>query len=103
MDPNSVITILVGAAGVAGGFFGGQRLGNAGAVSTAVEVVSLLQTQVNTLEEALRKRDAEVADLRGRVDVLEEMVTQRAEVEAVKIEVKGVRSVVDRIAVKVGA
>lgn len=103
MDANNIITVLVGAAGVAGGFFGGQRLGTGSAVSTAVEVVSLLQAQVDTLEDALSRRDVEITDLRGRVDVLEEMVTQRAEVEAVRIEVKGVRTVVDRIAEVVGA
>lgn len=103
MDANNIITILVGAAGVAGGFFGGQKLGSGQAVTTAVEVVSLLRTQVDALEEELNKRNAEVADLRERVKVLEEMVTQRAEVEAVRHEVKGVRSVVDRIADKVGA
>jgi hypothetical protein len=103
MDANSIINVLIGAAGIAGGYFGGVRLGSGQAVSTAVEVVGLLQTQVDTLEGELNKRDAELADLKARVGILEEMVTQRAEVEAVKTEVKGVRSVVDRIAVRVGA
>jgi len=103
MDANSIINVLIGAAGIAGGYFGGVKLGTGQVASTAVEVVGLLQTKVDTLQEELGKRDAELVDLKTRVSFLEEMVTQRAEVEAVKVEVRGVRSVVDRIAVKVGA
>lgn len=103
MDANDIITLLVGAGGVAGGFLGGKRLGSAAAVTTAVEVVQLLQVQVDTLEENLSKKDTEVDELKHRVSILEELVTQRAEVEAVHEEVKGVRSVVDKIAEKVGA
>lgn len=102
MDANNIITILVGAAGVTGGFFGGQKLATGVAIGTAVDVVTLLQAQVDTLEGNLETKDRELDEIKHRVSMLEELVTQRAEVEAVHEEVKGVRSVVDRIAEKVG-
>lgn len=103
MDANGIITILVGAAGVSGGYFGGKKLGSGQAVSTAVEVVALLQAQVDTLEGNLDHKNHELEELKHRVSILEELVTQRAEVAAVHEEVKGVRVVVDQIAKKVGA
>lgn len=102
MDASDIITILVGAAGVSGGFLGGRRVASSQAVSTAVEVVQLLQAQVDTLEGNLDNKDQELEQIKQRVSVLEELVTQRAEVEAVHEEVRGVRVVVDQIAKKVG-
>ncbi len=96
MDADAIITVLTGVAGVTGGFFGGKRLGNNQAQQTAVSTVELLQIAVAELERQGRTKEAEVADLRGRVAVLEDLVTQRAEVEAV-------RTIVDKIATKVGA
>lgn len=103
LDPNDAITAMVGVAAVTGGFFGGKRLGNSQAQSVAVNTVELLQVAVAELERQGRLKDNEVADLRARVAVLEELVTQRAAVEAVHDDVKEVRGVVDRIASKVGA
>lgn len=110
MDSETIITILTGAAGVAGGYFGGKKLGFSAGVQdsvnesqAAVNTVELLQVAVAELERQGRLKDTELADLRGRVGVLEDMVTQRAEVEAVHEEVKGVRGVVNAIAAKVGA
>lgn len=103
MDTNAIITIVTGAVGVAGGFFGGKRIGTGQAVSIAVDTVELLQVQVSALTDANRLKDERIADLGGRVDILESLVTQRAEVDAVHVEVRGVRDVVDRIAQKVGA
>lgn len=98
MNANDIITILVGAAGVSGGFLGGKRVASTQAVTTAVEVVQLLQAQVDTLEGNLDQKNHELDELKHRVGILEELVTQRAEVEAVHEEVKGVRRVVDQIA-----
>lgn len=103
MDANTVYTILSGLAGVAGGFFGGRRLGQSAAVGTAVDVVELLKVQVAILTEANNKKDAIIADLQARVQVLEGLVTQRAEVAEVHEEVRDVRAVIDRIAHKIGA
>lgn len=101
MEANDIITLLVGAAGVGGGFLGGKRAASSQAVTTAVEVVQLLQAQVDTLEGNLEHKDTELEELKHRVSILEELVTQRAEVAAVHEEVKGVRNVVDKIAEKV--
>jgi FtsZ-binding cell division protein ZapB len=103
MDSETIITILTGAAGVAGGFFGGKKLGASTDSQTAVNTVELLQIAVAELERQGHAKDEELADLRGRVGVLEDMVTQRAEVAAVHEEIKGVRGVVNSIAAKVGA
>lgn len=99
MDSGTIITVLTGLGGVVGGFFGGKRL----AVSTAVDVVDLLQAAVEQLQADKAQKDGELAELRTRILVLEELVTQKADVEAVRVEVGGVRQVVDRIAEKVGA
>ena len=103
MDSETIITVLTGAAGVAGGFFGGKKLGASSESQAAVNTVELLQVAVAELERQGKSKDEELADLRGRVGVLEEMVTQRAEVAAVHEEVIGVRGVVNAIAAKVGA
>jgi FtsZ-binding cell division protein ZapB len=76
--------------------FGGKRLGNNQAQQVAVSTVELLTLAVAELREQSHAKEAEVADLRGRVAVLEDLVTQRAEVDAV-------RAIVDKIATKVGA
>lgn len=102
MDANNIVTVLVGVSGVLGGFFGGKRLGGNQAVTTAVEVSELLQLAVDELRRKNAEKETELAELRARVDVLESMITQRAEVQAVHEEVLGVRGIVDRIAVKVG-
>jgi hypothetical protein len=99
MDSGTIITVLTGLGGVVGGFFGGKRL----AVSTAVDVVDLLQAAVEQLQADKAQKDEQLTDLRARILVLEELVTQKADVEAVRVEVGGVRQVVDRIAEKVGA
>lgn len=96
MDASNYIAILTGVAGVIGGLVGGKRLGDSQAHQTAVDTVELLQIAVAELERQGRLKDDELADLRGRVAVLEGLVTQRAEVEEV-------RTIVDRIAVKMGA
>lgn len=96
MDADAIITILTGVAGVTGGLIGGKRLGQNQAQQTAVSVVELLQAAVEELKRQNEVKTAEVADLRGRISVLEDLVTQRAEVEEV-------RALVDKIAVKLGA
>lgn len=103
LDPNDMITILTGAAGVGGGYFGGRRLGMSAAKQDAVNTVELLQVAVAELRTQLHDKDEDLMDLRARVVVLEDLVTQRAAVDEVAEEVKGVRGVVDRIAGKVGA
>lgn len=97
-----VATILV-IAGSAGGFMGGRRSAAATSIGIAVDTVELLQVQVATLVKQNEEKDSKISALEGKVDILEQMVTQRAEVEAVREEVVGVRNVVDRIASRVNA
>jgi ubiquinone biosynthesis protein UbiJ len=97
MGVDAIINVLIGVAGVSGGFVGGKRLGNTQAVSMAVDVVELLQAQVEILKQKGEGDATEIADLRGRVGLLESMVTQRAEVGAVHDAVDNMRQVVDRI------
>jgi hypothetical protein len=103
MGVEAIVAIVIGLAGTIGGYMGGKKSGSGTAMGIAVDVVELLQIQVATLTQKGEEKDALIADLKGRVEVLEGLVTQRAEVEAVKIEVQGVRGVVDRIADRVGA
>lgn len=103
MDASAIITIATGAVGVAGGWFGGKRLGLSDSVQAAVALSELQQARIDALEASLTVKNQEVAELRERVELLESLVTQRAEVEAVHAEVIEVHRVVDRIAVKVNA
>jgi len=63
----------------------------------------MLQTQVDVLKEDRETRDAQLTELRHRVEILEGLVTQRAEVEELNAKVSLVKDTVDRIAVRVGA
>ena len=69
----------------------------------ASETVEMLQTQVDVLKSDKEAKDLMILDLQTRIEVLEGMVTQRAAVDAVHEEVRGVRGVVNSIAAKVGA
>lgn len=75
VDTGTLIAVLTGVAGVAGGWMGGRR--NA---SVAAETVQMLTTQI----EALQRECQKIPLLLERIAVLEELVTQKAEVEAVK-------------------
>lgn len=99
MDTQAILTGITAVSIAIGSFWGGRQT----AMGIAVDTVELLQVQVATLTQKGEEKDELVADLRGRVEVLEGLVTQRAEVEAVHREVEGIRGVVDRIADKVDA
>lgn len=62
----------------------------------ARQTVDLLQIQADTLARQNGDQANEITMLKGKVEVLESLVTQRAAVAEVK-------EVVDRIAVRVGA
>ena len=74
MDLNSITTILIGLAGVAGGYVGGRKNS-----TLARDTITLLKTQV----EELRTQCAQIPVLHERIAVLEELVTQRAKVNEV--------------------
>lgn len=94
------IEVIMAAALLIAASFGSYRQGKRGA---ALETVQLLEAQINVLVEQNKQKDERIATLEGRVNVLNDLVTQRAEVEAVHLEVISVKECVDRIAAKVGA
>jgi len=96
MDPAMVANIAVLAAGIGGGWATGRR-------GVARQTVDLLQIQVDSLKDEKAEKDSELGELRGRVEVLENLVTQRAAVSEVHEELQVVHHKVDRIAAKVGA
>lgn len=95
MDAGVIITVATGVAAAAGGLLGGRRLGNSQAEQTAVTTVELLSLAVAELRAQVNAKDEELASLRGRISLLEGLVTQRAEVEAV-------HTVVEKIADRLG-
>jgi hypothetical protein len=93
---NEILTIVVLLAGMAGGYFGGKRSERSSNVSEAAGVVTILQAEVETMKRKLVEKDTQLAEMGGRIRTLEDMITQRADVD-------GVRVVVERIAEKIGA
>lgn len=102
-DAPTLIAVISAIAVAAGGFLTGRRGANREAMSIATETVELLQAQIETLKSDKDERDEEIRELRTRVTVLENLVTQRAEVDRVHSEIMVVQDVVERIASKVGA
>ena len=78
-------------------------MGNAQATSLAISTVELLEIAVGELRTQANEKDQAIAALRGRVESLEGLVTQRAEVEAVHADVLENQVILHRIATKVGA
>lgn len=72
---------------------GGWAVGRRGLSRQTIE---LLQIQVNTLKEDNADKTSQITLLEGKVNVLESLVTQKADVAEVK-------EIVERIAAKVGA
>ena len=102
MGVETIIAAAVDLADIAENFISNRRSGTSQSMGIAVDTVELLQVQVATLTQRGEEKDAMVSDLRARVEILEGLVTQRAEVEALHTEVLGVRGIVEKIAVKVG-
>ena len=103
MDVGSVLTAVATVGTGIGGFVSGRLTGRSAASQIATDTVDMLQAQVDLLKKDKESKDLEVLDLRTRVTILEELVTQRAEVEELNTKVDLVKDAVDRIAQKVGA
>lgn len=80
----------------AAAWYTGKRGYRDGSLTEATQTVQLMRAEIDTLKSRLQDRERELAELRGRLVTMEDLVTQRADVD-------GVRQVVDAIAVKVGA
>ena len=96
MDIATASQLAVLVAGIGGGWATGRR-------GVARQTVDLLQIQAATLREQMLSKDVELSEIKGRVEVLEGLVTQRAAVNEVHEELQEVHVKVDRIAAKVGA
>lgn len=110
MDPGTIISVAsTGTALVSGGWFGArygkqQALADAAnSSSLSTDVITTLQAKVELLEQQNDSKENNLIELLARVQVLEDLVTQRAEVEVVHQGVTEVRDIVTRIADKVGA
>ena len=93
---DAIISFIMMAATAVGAWIGGKRSARDGSLAEAANTVAILQAEVDALSRKLTQRDQELAEMRGRIFTLEDLVTQRADVD-------GVRHVVDRIAERVGA
>ncbi len=87
MPIESVAAILIGIAGVIGGWWGGRKNS-----TLAITTANLLEQQVT----ALQREVSRIPDLLDRIALLEEMDTQRAAVEEVK-------KIVERIEARINA
>lgn len=96
MDVATASQLAVLVAGIGGGWATGRR-------GVARQTVDLLQIQVAALKEEKVSKDVELGEIKGRVEVLEGLVTQRAAVDEVHEELKEVHHKVDRISSRVGA
>jgi hypothetical protein len=83
-----ILATLVGVAGVLGAFIGGRRNS-----SIAADTISMLQTRMDVFESETRK----IPPLMQRIAILEELVTQRADVEGVKEIVLRIEEKVDAL------
>jgi len=110
MDSATLTTVITTITGVIGGIYGGMKYGkqsilqdSANSSSVARDTVEMLQVQVDHLEEVVQQKDEKLNEVMVRVSVLEDLVTQRAEVAEVHADLTETRFVIDRIAAKVGA
>lgn len=103
MGVEAIIATLVGVAGVVGAYFGGKKTGKSQDLTDTETAMNILSKAIEELKTQVKAKDTVIAELYGRVQVLESLVTQKADVAAVEVEVRGVKEVVDRIAVAVNA
>lgn len=80
MNIDSAVAILIGIAGVWGGWVGGRRGAVAANAALAEGTITMLQARMTALESEANKIPA----LLDRIAFLESLVTQRADVETVK-------------------
>jgi|SRR6478736_3937331 len=93
---DTILQLIIFGGTAAGAWWGGKRSARSEGLSDAANTVAILQAEVEALNRRLIEKDQELAEMRGRIFTLEDLVTQRADVD-------GVRRVVDSIAEKVGA
>lgn len=75
MDLSSIIAMSIGVAGTIGGYMGGRHNS-----SVASDTLSMLSAQIETLKSQVEQ----IPGLNTRIQILEDLVTQRADVEGLK-------------------
>jgi hypothetical protein len=103
IDGTILSTAIIAVSTAVGGFATGRRTSSQDAIMVASETIDMLQSQVEILKSDKQSKDAELGNLRARVEILEGLVTQRAEVEELNDKVSLVKETVERIAIRVGA
>lgn len=93
---DAVISFIMMSGTAIGAWVAGRKGARSESLNEASQTVQLLRAEIETLKSRLEERDQQIAELRGRLITMEDLVTQRADVD-------GVRRVVDSIAEKVGA
>ena len=93
---STAISVIIMVVTATAAWYTGKRGYRDGSLTEATQTVQLMRAEIDTLKSRLQDREKELAELRGRLVTMEDLVTQRADVD-------GVRQVVDAIAVKVGA
>lgn len=83
-----ILATLVGVAAVAGNYVGGRRN-----TSLATDTISILSARLDLVQDEAKK----IPDLMERIRLLEELVTQRADVEGVKVIVIRLEDKVDNL------
>lgn len=106
----SIVPAVTGISALLSGVYGGFRYGRsqnlddqANVSSISANTVEMLQAQVQALKTQNDEKEHNLSELMTRVSVLESLVTQKAEVQAVHVDVLLVKTKVDLIAEKVGA
>lgn len=96
MSIDTVMTVVMVATTGLGGWFSGKRSSRGAVLGETANTVTILTGEIESLKRSLDEKQGQLTVMHGRILMLEDLVTQRADVE-------GVREVVDRIAEKVGA
>jgi hypothetical protein len=91
MDAGTIFAIASGVLGVIAGAFGGRL----NALQSYAAINQILQSRIADLESRETEKDAALLRLAMKIESLEGLVTQKAEVAAVK-------AVVDRVALHLG-
>lgn len=98
MDLGTLFTIL-GGVGVIIGAAMSVVYGRMQGISSLTDS---LQKKIGLLADENRAKDQLIMDLKEQVKTLTELVTSKADVEAVKLQLDQVRDILDKIAEKVG-
>lgn len=78
-----------------GGFYGGRKAATASALSAARDTVSLMESQIQILQQREAEKDALVQSLISRVEILEGMVLQREDLAQLKIDVREIKEMLN--------